>query len=417
MLARAPLHAPGAAARPWVGCALALVAMGLLVHGGAIADRIAFPEPLAGAESLAAARAADAVPAHLGPLHALLLLALPSWLPGLRILLGALPLAAAALVVEAAGRRLLGVPWTGMAWAGLLLVLWPAFGSLDAASAVPLLTLCALGAWAATAVESRPGLRAPLVAAALAAAVLAAAVLLHPAGIALLALPFLLAREDRRQAAGGALALLVAGGLLGAGLLPHAFAAALALAEPDAGARAIEALWAILPLALPGLAAPLLLARIEGAGPRDPEWSLAATALLLAAGGLAAVPLLGAAAVVPAALVGIAGMALLLGGLAMGRSEAPLRAAALGGALLVAGILAADLPHRREAPRPTDEDAAARAALAEIARLAGAHAPRWPHLGPARADAAPLLRDAPADGLPPRLVAGAPPPPAEAGRR
>jgi hypothetical protein len=64
----------------------------------------------------------------------------------------------------------------------------------------------------------------------------------------------------------------------------------------------------------------------------------------------------------PAALVGLAGLARFLGWLAMGRSETPLRTAALGGALLVAGILSADLPLYREAMQPTPGDAAGRVA-------------------------------------------------------
>ena len=55
----------------------------------------------------------------------------------------------------------------------------------------PLLTLAALCAWTAVMDESLPGPRAPLVAVAI-----TAAMLLHPAGLALLAMSFLLARKE-----------------------------------------------------------------------------------------------------------------------------------------------------------------------------------------------------------------------------
>jgi hypothetical protein len=356
---------------------MALLAMGLIVHGGAVGARLVLPEPLAGEESLALARGAVAVPAYLGPPHAQILLLAPPWLPGLRLLLGILPLLASALLIEWSGRRLLGVPWTGIAWGGLTLLLWPPLGPIDATSATPLLVLAALGAWAATAVESRPGVRAPL-----ASMAIVAAMMLHPAGIALLGLPFLLAREDRRHGVAGALALLATAGLAGAGQLPHVLAAAHALLEPDATGRMAAALPVVLPLALPGLAAPFLLARLEQAGPRDPEWSLAATVGLLALGGLASTPLLGPDALTAAALVGLAAMALLLGGLAMGRAEAPLRTAALAATLLVAGILFADLPGRREASRPPPADAAWRLSTLGIqADLTDLHAPGLPPPG------------------------------------
>lgn len=184
--------------------------------------------------------------------------------------------------------------------------------------------------------ESLPGLRASLVALAI-----TAVMLLHPAGLALLVLPFLLAREDRRQAVAGVLVLFTAAGLAGPGLLPHAVAAAEALLNSEAGTRLADTAFATLPLALPGLVAPFLFVRLEQAGPRDPER------------GLAAAPLLGPSALAPAALVGLAGMALLLGG-----------------ALLVAWILSADLPLRREAMQLTPEDVAGRATLsAFVARL------------------------------------------------
>jgi len=70
----------------------------------------------------------------------------------------------------------------------------------------------------------------------------------------------------------------------------------------------------------------------------------------------------------PAVLVGLAGLALLLGWLAIGQSETPLRTAAPGGALLAAGILLADLPlFYREAMQPTPGDAARRVALPVLA--------------------------------------------------
>jgi hypothetical protein len=349
---------------------LALLAMGLIVHGGPVAVRLAFPEPLAGEESLALARDAAAAPTHLGPLHAGLLSLAPPWLPGLRLLLGVLPLLASALLVEWSGRRLLGVPWTGIAWGGLALLLWPALGPVDAASASPLLVLAALGAWAATAVENRPGLRAPL-----AATAIAAAMTLHPAGVALLAFPFLLAREDRRHGVAGALALLAAAGLAGAGQMPHVMAAVHALLDPDATERILEALQILLPPALPGLVAPFLLVRLERAGPRDPEHELVCAVGLLALGGLLSVPLLGPDALTAAVLAGLAAMALLLGGLAMGRSETPLSTAALGAALLVAGILSADLPMRREEGRPSPADAAAQSLRAGPDVRPDPHAP------------------------------------------
>ena len=115
MLARTAMHAPRHIARPWAGAAAALLAMGLLVHGGVLAARRAFPEPLAGKESLALNYDIPAIPAHLGPLHALLLLIAPPWLAKIRLLLGLLPFAAAAVIVERSGCRFLDFPWTGVA--------------------------------------------------------------------------------------------------------------------------------------------------------------------------------------------------------------------------------------------------------------------------------------------------------------
>lgn len=130
-----------------------------------------------------------------------------------------------------------------------------------------------------------PRLRAPLVTVAI-----TAVMLLHPAGPALPAMSFLLARKDRRQDVAGILALLATAGLIGAGLLPHAGVAANALRDPKALAHFAAAAIATLPFALPDLVTPLLLFCLEQARPRDRKWRLAAAVALLALGEIATAP-------------------------------------------------------------------------------------------------------------------------------